>query len=341
MIVYRQYRNTDPPALVEVWNEACTGRGAYPVRTPSLFERWLFSRPFFEHGDLIVAADDETGAVVGFVLVGFGPDEELAAQSADRGVVCVVGVRQAYRRRGIGRELLRRGEERLRARGAGSVVIGAQWPQNPYLFGLYGGSNSPGILASEPDADPFLQKMGYARAESRLIFHRRLDTPLTVADTRFGLLRRRYECQSLRAAAIGSWWQDCVWGILEPVEMRLTDKLTNLPAARAVVWELEGFSWKWGQPSAGIIDVQVRPDLRRQGLGKLLVSQVLRFLQDQFFAIVELQVPAADPAAIGMCKSLGFEQVDEGFVYRPAPPAGEPPPPPTEEAPAPAPEAPA
>ena len=94
------------------------------------------------------------------------------------------------------------------------------------------------------------------------------------------------------------------------------EKSTGIPAARTVVWELEGFGWKWNLPAAGIIDVQVRPDLRKQGLGKLLVSQILRFLQDQFFAVAELQAPAANPAAVGMCQSLGFEQVDEGFIYR-------------------------
>ena len=149
-----------------------------------------------------------------------------------------------------------------------------------------------------------------------VVFHKRLDTPLTIADTRFGVLKRRYEAQMLRAAGVGSWWQECVWGTLEPVEMRLTDRLTDMPAARAILWELEGFSWKWNYPSAGIIDIQVRSDLRRQGVGKLLISQVLRFLQDQFFAVAELQVPADNPGAMAMCKSLGFDVVDEGFAYR-------------------------
>ena len=106
----------------------------------------------------------------------------------------------------------------------------------------------------------------------------------------------------------------------------MTDKLTGLPAARAVLWELEGFGWRWGFPSAGILDMQVRPDLRKQGLGKLLLTNVLRFLQDQFFAIAELQFPADDAAGIGLVSGLGFEQVDTGYVYRrPAAPTAEPP----------------
>lgn len=330
MIAYRRYRNTDPPALVEVWNEALAARGSFAVRTPALFERWLFSKPYFHPDDVVVAHDEATGAVAGFSLSGFGPTADLDAHDFAKGVVCAVLVRPEYRRRGIGRGLMLRAEELLRGRGAKEIVVGSAWPNNPYLFGLYGGSNSPGVLRSEPDADAFLRRLGFAPARARIVYHKKLDTPLTVADPRFGHLRRRYDLQALRAATVGSWWQDCVWGTLEPVELRLIDKLTDMPAARAMVWELEGFSWKWNHPSAGIIDVQVRPDLRKQGLAKLLLSQVLRFLQDQFFAVAELQVPADNAAAMGLCGTLGLEQVDEGFVYtRGGPPPAEPPPPET------------
>jgi len=315
VIQYRRFRNTDPPALVDVWNEAVTGRGSFPIRTPGLLERWMLSKPYFEPGDIILAEDSESGKLAGFVLAGFGPNEEMTALSTT-GVICAVVVRPDFRKQGIGRELTRRAEDYLRGRGATDVLFGSQWPNNPYLFGLYGGTNSPGILHSDTDAAPFVEKLGYQPGSQVTVFHKRLDSPLTIADSRFGVLRRRYEPQMLRTAGVGSWWQECIWGTLEPVEMRLTDRLTNMPAARAMLWELEGFSWKWNYPSAGIIDIQVRSDLRRQGLGKLLISQVLRFLQDQFFAVVELQVPNDNPSAIAMCKSLGFDVVDEGLAYR-------------------------
>jgi ribosomal protein S18 acetylase RimI-like enzyme len=190
-------------------------------------------------------------------------------------------------------------------------------PNNPYLFGLYGGTNSPGILASEPHAEPFLNAMGYTTAESRLVFQRKLETPLTLADPRFAVIRRRYDAQLiLREATASSWWIECVWGTLEPSEVRLIDKQTQEIVGRSIVWELEGFSWRWGYPSAGIYDVLVREDVRRQGLAKLMLVDILRFLQEQFFGIAELHVPAEEPAAQGMARALGFQQVDTGHVYR-------------------------
>lgn len=319
MISYRPYRNTDPPALMEVWNEAATGRGTFPLRTPAVFERWVFSKPYFDPAGLIVAEDtaaDGTKRVVGFALAGFGPTEDETALNYADGIVCCVLVRPDARRQGIGRELVRRAEVYLTGRGAAAVSFGSQWPRNPFLLGLYGGSNSPGVLDSSPDAKPFLAKLGYAPAEAVIVFQRKLDVPLSVADGRFMLLRKRYDVQLLKAAVVGTWWQECQWAALEPAEFRAVDRLTGLPAARAVAWELEGFSWKWGYPSAGIVDAQVRPDLRRQGLAKMLVSHILRFLQDQFFGIGELQVHAANAEGVGLCRSVGFDQVDVGYVYR-------------------------
>lgn len=318
MISYRPFRNTDPPGLVDVWNDTAGGRGSYPVRSTAVLDRWIFSKTYFESPGLIVAeetGDDGKSTIVGFSIAGFGPNEDQTALDHSTGVTCSILVRQSHRKKGIGKELLARSEAYLRGKGATTLRVGSMNPLNPFLFGLHGGANSPGILKSDGDAAPFLTSQGYTAGDAVTIFQRKLDAPLDVADNRFNFLRRRYDIQLIRTASAGSWWSECVWGVLEPVEFRAYDKLTGMPCARAVVWELEGFNWRWNTPAAGILDVQVRPDLRKQGMAKLLLFQILRFLQDQFFGIAELQVRTADPAAVGLCKSLGFEPVDEGVVY--------------------------
>lgn len=316
-MLYRPFRNDDPPALVEVWNEALAGRGSYPLRLAGLVDRWILSKPYFDRDGLIVAVDPATNTIAGFALAGFGPNEERTALDPNAGgVICCVVVRPAYQMRGLGRELVARAETYLRDRGAPVIVFGAQRPFNPFLFGLYGGANSPGVLDSDTAAEGFLKKVGYEKAESHAVFQRRLDQPIQIADARFAGLRRRYEIQLIRPTVSGSWWEECLWGLLEPTEFRVVDKMTGQPAGRAVHWDLEGFSWKWNRPAAGLFDVEIRAHLRKQGLAKFLLASILKLLQDQFFAVAELQVWADDPAGVGICKSLGFEQVDIGYRYR-------------------------
>ncbi|MBA4186834.1 MAG: GNAT family N-acetyltransferase [Planctomycetaceae bacterium] len=317
MISFRRFRNNDPPALADVWNESHPSRSAYPLRTPALLDRWVFSKPYFDPEGLIVAVDDaDDGKVLGYTLAGFGPNESLSKLDKTNGVICSVAIRPGERRHGIAHNLVRKAEEYLTARGATTLRAGPRWPYCPFGFGLYGGTNCPGFLASDEGADPFFKSLGYEAADTTLVFHKKLEAPISIADGRFGMLRKRYETQILRAAGVPTWWHDCVWGMLEPVEFRMVDKLANnIPAARAVVWELEGYGWRWGFPSAGILDIQVRTDLRRQGLAKLLLAQVLRFLQDQFFGICEVHAPAERPELIGLCRSATMEQVDVGTTY--------------------------
>ncbi len=114
---------------------------------------------------------------------------------------------------------------------------------------------------------------------------------------------------------IGTWWQECMIGELEQFEYRLDEKSNGQAAARALYWEMEGYGWRWNTPAAGVMDIQVRNDLRRQGVGKYLIAQLLRYLQEQYFGVVEVQVNEESEAAIKMFRSMGFDQVDVGIMY--------------------------
>jgi ribosomal protein S18 acetylase RimI-like enzyme len=309
----RPFHNDDPPKLAAIWNEAFTGRGTYPLRNLGPLERCAFSKPYFDPAGLIVAEDG--GEPVGFVHAGFGPNADESAIDPTRGVICLIAVRPSDRGKGVGGALLRAAEEYLAARGTRSVRAGPHWPLCPFYFGLYGGSNMPGFLDSDPATGPFLQRHGYRPVDATLVLQRRLDGSAAAADSRFALLRRTYEVQVLDEMSIGSWWQECVYGLLEPREYRLEDKRTGMPAARLLVWEMEGYSWRWGHPSVGVLDVRVRAEFRRKGLAKFLLTHVLRQLQDDYFGLVEAHAPEDDPVATSLLGGLGFDRVDAGHVY--------------------------
>jgi ribosomal protein S18 acetylase RimI-like enzyme len=316
VIHYRTFRNADPPGLVEVWNEAFTNRGAVRMHGSLWMEYFLFAKIYFDPESLIIAQAD--GQVVGFVWVGFGPNDSESALNTDTGVVCLLGVAPSHRRQGIGSELLRRAEMYLHARGSKEVFAGPMYPLNPYSFGLYGGSYSPGFLDSDPLARPFFEHRGYVLASSCLIFQYSLKRTLSIADGRFAAHRLRYDIQSSPFQGT-TWWQECILGPVELYEYRLQDKLTGRTAARALMWEMETYTPRWSEHAIGITDIVVPSEMRRQGLSKFLMIQLLRYLQEQFFSIVEMQVHTDNTAGISLLRSLGFEQVDAGHIYRKSP----------------------
>ena len=216
------FRNTDPPHLVTVWNEALPNRGAFTLRSAAPLDRWVFSKPYFDPAGLIVACED--GIPVGFGHAGFGPNNDQTALDYSTGVVAMIAVRLAQRRQHIGSELLRRAEDYLIQHGAKELYAGGMKPVNPFYFGLYGGSNSPGFLESDPAMRAFFEARGYQQRQRCLVIHRKLDQPLNVVDTRFSSLRRRFDVQVLPRSRIGTWWQECMLGQLEQFEYRLDEK---------------------------------------------------------------------------------------------------------------------
>jgi ribosomal protein S18 acetylase RimI-like enzyme len=314
VVRYRGFRNDDPPRLALIWNEAFTGRGEVHLRHSSPLDNYVFAKPYFDPAGLIVA--EENGAPAGFVHAGFGANNSGSSVLPLAGVICLLGVRPTFRRRGIGRDLLLRAEAYLREGGARSLFAGPRAPLNPFYFGLYGGSEMPGFLESDAAAAPFLARQGYSPHDTTLVLQRPLHQPINIVDARFATLRRRYELRIVPHSGIDSWWQECVLGPIELVEFRLFDKTLSQVAAQTLVWEMDLFSWRWNQPAVGILDIQVREELRRQGLAKLLLAQMLRYLQEQFFGLVEVQTVPDNPLAIKLFQSAGFEQVDTGHVYK-------------------------
>jgi GNAT superfamily N-acetyltransferase len=297
-----------------VWNAACTGRGSVQLRHSSPLEHYVFAKPYFEPAGLIVAMDGAT--TVGFAHAGFGPNAERSGLSTDKGVTCLVGVIPSHRRRGIGSELLRRCEDYLRQRGTTELYAGGMAPMNPFYLGIYGGGNSPGFLLSDAAAEPFLARHGYRTHESCQVFHCKLNHSYNVVDARFSNMRNRFDIRAQARGRPTSWWQAAILGPLEMLEFSVEEKTTHEVLGRVSVWEMEGFSHRWNESALGLVDAEVREDMRKQGLGKYLFSQALRYLRDQYFTLAELQIPERSEAGRKLCQSLGFKQVDTGRIYR-------------------------
>lgn len=313
MFHFRSFNNFDPPRVTQIWNESLSGRGSYTLKMVAMLERFYFSKLYFDPKGLILAFDRDVP--VGFVHAGFGPNASNTDIDPTSGVICTIAVRPTFRRQGFGSELLKHAEAYLIGRGARTIQAGPYGPGNPFSLGIYGGSESPGFLVSDTSVGPFFEKNGYAIAHRRSVLHRLLEKPLTISDPRFAQLRKEYEVTVQPRVALSNWWQENTVGPLEPLEIRCEERTTRSIAGRALIWEMEGYSWRWNLPAAGVLDFIIREDLRRLGIGRFFLAHILRYLQEQYFGVCECHADENSPNLLGLIQSLDFAKVDEGCIY--------------------------
>lgn len=330
MIQYRPFRNNDPPHLLRLWHASRLGRGAALGFPCEVLDMLIFAEPYFDKHGLIVACDvlDEGAAgspvrntrlevPVGFVHAGFGSTSNGESLDLTNGVLCALLVEPDYRRRGIGRELVRRAEEYLRGKGATTLSAGEASPRNPFYMGLYGGSESVGFLESDVDAAPFLTSLGYQPVEKYFLLRRDITQKNDPFDPRLLAIRRKMQLMISDAPTLPTWWWCTRQGRFDTLHFSLVP--TSGTAASPVsisCWGMDFHSTTRRQRTVGLLDLHVDEKERGKGYGKALVLEVIRRLREELVSHLEIAVREDNEPARKLFKSLGFEPADTGVVYR-------------------------
>lgn len=314
MISYRVFQNTDPPALADIWRSQPVEHGRLQQMTAALLEQFVFSKPYFDRQGVIVAVDDERP--VGFAHAAFGPSDDEQSVSKQFGLICLVMVRPEYQRQGIGGELLARSEDYLRQRGAEVIYGGGIAPMNGFYLGLYGGSELPGVLDSNEDEQRLFCGRGYREIDRIHVLERDLTEFRSPVDRQQMQIRRRSTVQSVFDPPPRTWWQACAWCGLERTRFELTLRDVGRVAASAVFWPLEPLSGGWGVRAAGLVELEVATDFRRQGIATFLLGEAFKQLHSQGISLVQAQTMQRNAPALALYRKLGFQLVDQGAVYR-------------------------
>ena len=314
MIEYRTFRNSDPARIVALWNGCPLGRGAATGIPVDAFETLNFAQPYFDRAGLILAWDESE--LVGFVHAGFGTNAEESALACDSGVICAVLVHPSYRHRGIGKELVRRGEEYLRGRGAKTVYAGPSEPRDPFFFGLYGGSSPSGFLESDADAGPFFTKLGYEPVERYSVFQCDLAKQRSPMSFRFVNVRRKIELSITPEPQHVSWWWGTRFGRLDSVEFALRSKESSADLAVMTVVGLDLYMTTWQQRAVGLTHLRTQETELRKGYAQTLVIEACRRLKDELVTLAEAHALESNTPVLKLLQTCGFSQVDTGVVYR-------------------------
>jgi len=288
------------------------------VSTDAAFESLVFSHTYFDSAGLILAID-ENNAAVGYVHAGFGCAADESALSVASGVICAVVVHPDYRRQGIGRELVSRAEAYLRERGAEEICAGPSPQRDPFLFGMYGGSQPVGFQKTDASSAPFFQSLGYQPVAEYRNLSRQMDARDPVS-FRLTMVRRKWELALVDRPEPCSWWWMSRFGRLDALYCVLIPRGGGSPVAGMTVAGLDTYMPSWGEQAIGMCDLWVAEDDRRKGFGQALVLEVIRRLRQETIRKVTANVPADSEAAIAVFRSAGFEEEDQATVFK-APPA--------------------
>ncbi len=319
MTVFRPFRNNDPPALANLWNRALPDRGVVRPLSPHEFDTLVMGKLPFDRRGLIVAQDDATGQVLGFVHAGFGPKEPGGkSHQLDRsmGTVAMLVTEPNRDLPEVEMGLFLAAERHLRSLGAQVIYAGGRSPLTPFYWGIYGGSEFSGILGGHQAFHRAVQRAGYQPVAGSTILEVDLSQP-EPRDPRAPLIRRQVRLDICDDALTPGWWEALAIGLFRPTRYMLIDKAVNQVVARAWTWDIAGgFAVGDGKSRTALIAVDVEPSHRRKGLGRHLVTEILRRAREQNTNVVAVQTDPENAPALGLYGCLGFEPVDSATFYR-------------------------
>lgn len=279
-----------------------------------LLEQFVFSKPYFDPAGLIVALED--GRPVGFVHAGFGPNDEGAALATELGTTYLMMLAGGAPNWDLASELLAQSEAYLRDRGATVLYGGGIRPLNGFYLGLYGGSELPGVLDTDPVLPEAFRRRGY-RSIDRVVIMRRNLADYRLAVTRESRqLRRTVASGESYSPPSATWWEACTTGSFERMDFYVQSIDTSLLLGKVSFWDVEPLSTGWGVPTAGMFDLEVNLDTRRKGIATFLLSEAFNRLKNRGIAHVEAQTMQHNTPALALYSKLGFETTGYGEVFR-------------------------
>lgn len=316
MISFRPFRNFDPPALAKLWNRSLPGRNVARPLSAHTFDALIVGKLHFDPAGLIVA--ERNGRIVGFVHAGFAPERADGPShrlSYELGTVGLLVVEDDLDDAEVEMGLMVQAERYLVSRGASVIYAGGQYPLNPFYWGVYGGSEWPGILGSHRSFLRAVERAGYEPASTAVL----LELDLNRSDVRDPLgpvHRRRVRFEVSDDTMMSRWWDALAIGQFRPTAYRLVNRVDDTPLAWATTWDMSASGQADNRGRLGLIALEVDVPQRRKGYGRHMVFEILRHGRDQLAGTLVVQTMSTNLPALALYQSIGFEQTDTATLFR-------------------------
>ena len=316
MTRFRPFRNDDPPALVALWNRGRPDAGVALPLSAHEFDALVMGKLHFEAAGLVVA--ERAGQVVGFAHAGFGPAEPTGPShrlDPALGTIAMLVLEPGQDDQELEYGLIVAAESYLRLRGAAVFYAGGQAPLNPFYWGLYGGSELSGVLATDQVFLRAAERAGYEPVATTVLLEADLCRS-EVRDPKAALLRRQTRLEITEDALLERWWDALAIGLFRPTTFQLLDRASGSVLACATTWDMVGFERGDGRVRSGLVRLDVEPGSRRKGLARFLVGEILRHAREQMTEAVSVQTAETNAAALALYDALGFTPVETATLFR-------------------------
>jgi GNAT superfamily N-acetyltransferase len=320
LIVFRPFRNIDPPAIVEIWNAQPSFRGLAAPMSIDLFERTVLSKPYFDRHGLIVAVEraEETGSEerpIAFAHAGFGFGDVGQNISRDSGAIYLVQSLAHPEAGAVRRALLAECESYLRVRGAKILFGGPTGACDAFYLGLCQGARASGVLASDAAALSLFRDAGYREEVRYSVLQRRLAGFRPLIDRQQMQIRRGHAIEATLDPPLENWRQACTIGAWDRTTFSLLERGAARPIGQAQFWDLGPLGASWGVSATGLSHIEIAAEKRRKGLGLFLLGEAMRHLQTHGAALIEGHVALDNTLVLAWLKKLGFEEIDRAVEF--------------------------
>jgi GNAT superfamily N-acetyltransferase len=316
VIQYRPFLNTDPTLIVDIWRHQPPFRCQFSAVTRAILDQHIFSKTYFDRFGLILAVLESDGETkpLGFVHAGFAPNAQLSDLDLTSGILSQLKVVPGEHADVVGQGLLGKAMEYLKQRGASVASVGSKFPRSPFYMGLYGGSRIPGVMQDDEPTVKALTEFGFQTDETVVVMERALTGFRTVIDREQMALRRQFQIKAIADPIETSWWESCTFGMAERDRFNVSRKQDRECSGGVSFWDIQPLASEWGVTCRGMYDLEVAPELRRQGMATFLVGESLRHLMLQGIGRVQVQVRESDAPSLGVFRKLGFEPITQGYL---------------------------
>ncbi len=314
MPTYRSFHNADPPALARLWRSRFGQPGFDVSVTTGILEQFVFSRLYFDPAGLILAWEGDR--LVGAIHAGFGADDSGTDVSRDLGVISHVMLDcRGPEGRTVAAELINRAEAYLEANGAKVFYGGQVRPINPFYLGLYGGSELPGILETDTDSLQAFRETGYEEIDRTIAYRFELSRFRPTMDRRHVMVRRKMMVTETLDPPTANWWEACTLGNFDLIRFDVRTRAGE-PVGHALFRGMDLGGTKATFSSAGLIELEVETDQRRQGVATYLLTEAFHILARQGVRRLGLRTMFHNAVARAFYARLGLEPADRGIVLR-------------------------